>query len=94
MESPQFHFEVADCLPASLAFVPFVLMLALVNAGRMPKNVRRNLRIFNGLDIAGISSPASERETGSDWNTPRFQTKWAAEDKRELHRSFQSIPRI
>lgn len=53
----------------------FFLLPGLLNAERVPKNDRRNLCIFNGLEIAGSSHPAPGRETGSGWNTTVFRNE-------------------
>src|SRR5882757_929550 len=59
----------------------------------MPNDAQRNPRLFNGLEIAGVTHRASGRETGSGWNTARLESNRLRAGTKSLRRFFVCIAR-
>ena len=73
----RFHAPVDLWWPGLVDSSISFLTARFVKCRRMPKNERRSLRIFNGLEIAGSSPTASWRETGSGCNTTELASESA-----------------
>jgi len=81
----QAHFRTSPrslCEPGS--FLDLFVAVGVANAGPLPKCVRRNPRIINGLEIGANSHRASRRESVSRWNTAASTDKSAFPDNREF----------